>query len=100
MTIPSWAKVGAKAVFVGAPDTGACPGQMPVIGRVYTISRVQDVAGGAIVALRELPLFDQNGEIGIRLRFFRPLVTRSQEQDIAEHFAHHLRRDVPARERA
>lgn len=107
-SVPSWARVGAKVACIasGPWEKGDTINSwqwfrrtlfgLPVCGGVYTITAVggHPSTGGVGIRLKGW------GRLVFSIDQFRPLVTRSQEQDIAEHFAHHLRRDVPARERA
>ena len=88
--IPSWAVKGAKVVCINSRPPWWCgvgdPVLVPVEGEVYEISALGDFGGQCgllLVGMGELDFW--------HCRRFRPLVTRSQEQDIAEHFAHHLR---------
>lgn len=98
MSIPAWARVGAKVVAIHN------------VGFVVNDNGTRRILKGEI---HEIDGVDNDPEYGVLLHLvgfppltwheivlFRPLVTRTAEQDIAEHFAHHLRRDVPARERA
>lgn len=91
MSIPSWAKVGAKVVCVDDSYDCTGAGKEPLItaGTVYTVESISD----PYIRLLEVEgAFSRYG--GYRWRRFRPLVTRSQEQDIAEHFARHLHQNA------
>jgi len=94
---PSWAVKGAKVVSIRA-DAFLRPPTVrhPIVGETLTIADTDiDLFGRCGLVFEEL-----GDDDCYLVDCFRPLVTRSQEQDIAEHFSHHLRRDVPARERA
>lgn len=94
--IPSWAVRGAKVVCIEAdwiPDEQPLmPPRLPCLHEVLTIADIVDV-GDCWLAFDEIA-----GDWFFHVDSFRPLVTRSQEQDIAEHFEHHLR--APVRETA
>lgn len=99
--IPSWAVRGAKVVFTGkgtgrtAESMGYKVNTRPVVGSIYTIRDTIVGLYGLHVRLTELrvdghwpdgrPFTDAWGSIV----GFRPLVTKSAEQDIAL-FRHHL----------
>lgn len=88
--IPSWARVGAKVVCV---DNAFHGGLLPVlqVGAVYEIFRVvplsglhrgpyaRDRVGCALVGIHNPYMRDGS----FALSRFRPLVTRTQEQDVA-----------------
>lgn len=102
--IPSWARVGAKVVCVlqvKSDITLLHP--HPKKGGVYTIRNVvcTSTDGTPALLLEEIVLtwwiVASVREPGFNINGFRPLVTRTAEQDIVEHFAHHLR--TPATER-
>jgi hypothetical protein len=85
MSLPSWARVGAKVVCIDAVGTPEL-----VEGQTYTIEAVDDVplrVGGFGVWLVDVGVMqDRVGSyFGFRLSRFRPLVTI--EDDIATHFA-------------
>lgn len=102
--VPSWAVKGAKVVCVDAGwDT-----ESPVLseGAVYEIERVFANNGPAsdryatvpwVVILRGVrnPHAQLHHEGAFALDRFRPPVTRTQEQDIAEHFSGFLHGRVP-----
>lgn len=101
MSIPSWCRVGAKVVCVDAsPRVGARARDLDGLTRgvVYTIRSVFEEDGELCLRLAEIVrpiriediLENYGTENGFAATRFRPLVTRSQEQDIAEHFSHHL----------
>lgn len=78
----SWAKPGVKCVCVDAdPDKGRCwHGTAPVVGRTYTIVRIKGFGyDGSPVAI----FGGINNGAPVRIARFRPLVTKTQEQDIA-----------------
>jgi hypothetical protein len=86
LSIPSWAVKGAKIVCV---DSQSIDG-----GSFYlTNGKVYEVVTTSAPFVR---VIDDRGKLGgWHISHFRPLVTRSQEQDIAEHFAGHLHQRVP-----
>lgn len=85
--IPSWAVPGAKVVCIKAGVTVRNTGLAnPIAGRIYTISRAfivprashpSMVKDAACVELIECP------GIANGITLFRPLVTRTQEEDVA-----------------
>jgi len=91
MSIPSWAVRGAKVVCVYNHVEHPRPGEVfPAKGQIYTIREVapsEKFPDEAIAAFAELenPLLRKGGkaEAMFRLKYFRPLVPRSQEQDVA-----------------
>ena len=97
----SWAKPGAKCVRV----TDAHPlsrsvkefGIKMVKGGVYTIRlvRVDRYTGRLLLVFGELP--DPGGNLGWGIEAFRPLITRTQEQDVA--LFRHLLDGLPVGER-
>lgn len=90
----SWVRPGAKVVCAEGTFHNSS-GDLPVVGQVYTISWVGTWewfnATGVGVHLKEVNRTpDVNGVVNpFGLRRFRPLVTKSQDQDIAL-FTHHL----------
>ena len=82
----SWARVGAKCVCV---DAEPMPGLVfmappPVKGQVYTITATfMGIWGVPTATLAGLPNERNGHDLGWSLKRFRPLVTRSQEQDVA-----------------
>jgi len=108
-SIPAWARVGAKVVCVKVGEwSNTHPGEKhPRFGDVLTVREGIFLGGELYLRFAEIrnpPVRYAPGlgffEGSYFIDRFRPLVARTAEQDIAEHFAHHLRRDVPARERA
>lgn len=99
-TIPSWAVKGAKVVCVD--DAGFLDlwqGNFPTKGGIYTVSKSSLIHSDSIF-LDECPP-DRNGiPCSWSVWRFRPVIKRTQEQDIAEHFSHHLRQPVRETERA
>lgn len=103
--IPSWARVGAKVVCINRGrlhPTLIAVNEKPPMREPLTVAGVISPAKMCPVALviDGWPNIDTDGryegqEIGWDIRRFRPLVTRSQEQDISEHFAGHLHHRVP-----
>jgi len=78
--IPSWAKPGAKVVCVDAfPLEGSIWVSPPVEGVIYTITDTFYQEGVLLLRLKELRNFQ---DIGYLARRFRPLVSRTQEQDV------------------
>lgn len=97
MTIPSWAKPGAKVVCVDdIPDKGWHPdlGGLSV-GSVYTIREIARHSSGAlgvrlVEIVRRLAPADP-WEQPFAFRRFRPLVsTKTEAEDVAL-FRHHLK---------
>lgn len=88
--IPSWARVGAKVVCIKHatnPITLAHP--HPIKDCIYTIRKVvTNDAGSFGLLLREIVLatwtIGSRFEPGFVIEGFRPLVTRSQDQDVAQ----------------
>ncbi len=111
MSVPSWAVPGAKVVCVDADSPakgvrsregrGWGVGENPVEGQVYIVSSAWlDREGIAVAEFFGLVRSNEScrqwdEHLGYGLWRFRPLVTRSQEQDIAEHFSHHRDQRVP-----
>jgi hypothetical protein len=89
MSIPSWAVKGAKAVFVGDDDI---PDWEPWETRRPTAPSKNDIV--TITSVRRWPddwVYCETLEfpaLAIAIECLRPLVTRSQEQDVAQF--HHL----------
>lgn len=83
--IPSWARVGAKVVCVDARGT-----------RQLEAGEIYEVAWVGLSQKKRLPMLGINGTTDVdgnrgewKISRFRPLVTI--EDDIATHFAEHLR---------
>lgn len=80
----SWAKVGAKVVCVNAQND---PGfqwfnEVPVEGAIYRISGMvpdKNRPGKACLLFEEM----RNGGSGFAIHRFRPLTTKTQEQDVS-----------------
>lgn len=92
----TWAKPGVKVVCVSGPRGGftMLPVSQPNIGETYTIRAVRNspATGELGFCLEEIwnPISPQWGiEYAFVAVRFRPLVTETQEQDIAL-FTHHL----------
>jgi hypothetical protein len=84
MSIPSWARKGAKVVYVGyeGPDVASASyGPRPQKGNVYTVARaLVDSAGFPAVEIAEI-----DSDFVWRLRAFRPAVPpKTLEEDIAQ----------------
>ena len=84
----SWARVGAKCVCIGRnPLWDGLPVATPAVGEEYTIREVQ----GDAVLLVEIhnrpiwfvPELGGPGEPNFGVWRFRPLVTKTQDQDVA-----------------
>lgn len=112
--IPSWAVKGAKCVCVRTqpPERRVVGAVYPLVGEVYTIRKVVICTIGMRSGLPSLLLEEITNDTSINplvigvessleaampIDAFRPLVTRTQEQDIAEHFSGflHQTRRVP-----
>lgn len=81
MSVPSWAKFGAKVACVDANFYGhgsLRDARKLIVGTVYTISHVIPTDIGLCAVLCEI----QTESLGYMLSRFRPLVTRTQEQDV------------------
>lgn len=88
MDIPSWARVGASVICVNVECTSGATwfGEAPTLHAIYQISRVWfDPEGDIVMEFVELKRSRdvELGDIGYYIERFRPLVTRSQEQDVA-----------------
>jgi hypothetical protein len=98
MTIPSWCRVGAKVVCVrdgwDRHEVVDPRGQLTYAkqGGVYTIREIVIRAAGTGLLLAEVrnPISEAGSGAGMEVAFdvrcFRPVVDRSKEQDISEHF--------------
>lgn len=82
---------GAKVVCVDDINYGDVKHPLLTEGAIYTISSAYFEGGCPFVDLVELSARDN----GWFISRFRPVTPRSAEQDIAEHFAHHLDQRVP-----
>lgn len=97
MTIPSWAKPGVKCVCVDAkPNRLSDPvflmKWLPLEGEVYTIKDVVLHPRSVAVTLEEC----SDDRLYCAIWRFRPVVSRSQEQDVA--LFTHLLDGLPIRE--
>lgn len=84
MSVPSWVKVGAKVVCVNAPKSSSYKEQMPEVGSVYTI---REIYREKAIRLKEInndvcKYLDGNIECSFLIECFRPLVTKTLEQDM------------------
>lgn len=85
--IPSWAVRGAKAVCVADRWNLTCDElhRLPMIGEVLTVEGCFEDERGAGLWFEEIPV--HQGLCSVphywAVEAFRPLVTRSQEQDMA-----------------
>ena len=94
----SWAKPGVKCVCIDASPYES-PGHPPLFGwpierRVYTVKAVGQFHphyDGVMLQIAELanPALIDGRDCGWDIRRFRPLITRTQEDDVAL-FRHHL----------
>lgn len=90
MSIPAWARVGAKVVLCRAiAGTGKAHEVWPVVGGVYTIRGVVIDADGCGLHLEEIVnkvdiYSDGVGEVDFKVERFRPII--SQADDISTHF--------------
>ena len=98
--IPSWAVRGAKVVCVKRPFGLACT-FVPKKGEQYTIDLVgEGIDDSTIISLQEGVSLDKTGQpVGFAIWCFRPLITRTQEQDVAK-FKHLLNSTPDDLERA
>lgn len=87
----SWAKPGVKCVCVdGSPRDGGRYSALPVEGRVYTIASVEycvwangEGLGVHLAEVRRRPA-DLDGKVyPYHVSRFRPLITRTQSEDVA-----------------
>ena len=101
----AWAKPGVKCVCVRtAPEAFRVAGAVyPVVGEVYTVRKVVITTIGThkgepailLVEIVNSPVinsqlgFDSSLEAAMAIDAFRPLVTKSQSEDVAL-FAHYL----------
>lgn len=99
--IPAWAVPGAKVVCIRTM-TRRNGGPVPVVGQTYVVRHPHvSPFGDAVIGLEEIvdPLANYKLAPGLGpfwlVEWFRPLVTRSQEQDIATHFRDLLRQPEP-----
>lgn len=117
MTIPSWAVKGAKVICIQTMPHGMriAGAVYPELNQIYTIRKVVlctigKNAGRPSLLLEEVvnvtsinPLafgVDSDREASMPIDAFRPLITRSLEQDIFVHFSQHLRTDQRVPEKA
>lgn len=90
-SLPSWARVGAKVVYVDDSPGDVYDGTEPLlVGQVYILSAVSDEFSSP--ACRVVGDGLRSFEF-MRLDRFRPLVTI--EDDIATHFSQHLTAGQP-----
>lgn len=103
MTIPSWAVRGAMCVCI--LDDWDCryieaiglkaPTRLPMLNEVLTIYMV--TPPNNIVVSWPVLYFEETGPYGYAIKNFRPLVTRTQEQDVRA--LKSMLRDMPAESR-
>lgn len=86
----SWAKVGMKVVCVDAGGLGVWQNDAPTEGKIYTISRVFTPleTGSLSFEFNELKRsvrsrIDVGFHCGYKASRFRPLVTKTQSEDVA-----------------
>lgn len=89
--IPAWARVGAKVVCVRrAFNAVTLRHKYPLCGHTYTIRKVtrDSVSNEPIILLEEVVNttweIPSSLEPGFPIRYFRPLITRTLEQDAAQ----------------
>lgn len=90
-SVPSWARVGAKVVCIAGNET-------LIERQTYTITHVYD--GRDMIGQWGVKVAEAKSMWGWHGYFagdrFRPLITKSQSEDVAEHFRHHLNQPVDA----
>jgi hypothetical protein len=77
----AWAKVGVKCVCIDFTPVFICARPHPadpVAGGVYTVTGIWHDEDGTFLQLAEC-----DGDSGYEVSDFRPLVTRTQEDDVA-----------------
>lgn len=88
----AWAKPGVKCVCVDASNWNATDdrnlswAELPVEGELYVIREVVNfggLAGLRLVGINNPLIPCVYGEIAFNVSRFRPLITRSQEDDVA-----------------
>lgn len=90
----AWAKPGVKCVCIKGGQLNSrgmtLVGSMPQVQNVYTITEVRYCSRcGVLLVLAEFP--DVGNGNGWEATHFRPLITKTQEQDVGL-FVHHLDR--------
>jgi len=90
----SWVKPGAKCVCIDAVFVAPrAEVPLPIKNTIYTVARVDErFPYGLCVELSELPPIP-GGPLWWAIRRFRPLITRTQEQDVRA--IKSLLRDLP-----
>lgn len=89
--IPPWAVPGAKVVCVEPSPAASFYGweKLPVVGEVYTIRDIVFPDGGTpCIRLDEISnavseYFYGPAECSFKIARFRPLISKTQEQDVA-----------------
>lgn len=97
----AWAKPGVKCVCLGFPpgrSLGWGIETVPVKDQILTIREVETVEGYAAIRFEEIvnpPLAYHEfvGEAMFDPAYFRPIISKTQEDDIAEHFSDLLKTD-------
>jgi hypothetical protein len=86
----AWARPGAKCVLIGGRRMSS-DHKYPEKDAVYTVRATRPGKKGLVLLLEEVRnhLNISGVEPGFGARFFRPVSTRTQEQDVAL-FQHHL----------
>lgn len=85
--IPAWVRPGAKCISLyDFPDARAHGFDAPRAGTIYTVREI-DQGPGVYDCIRVMeitnPTCDDGWEPSWVIKRFRPVVTRSQEQDVA-----------------
>lgn len=92
MTIPSWARRGAKVVCWRCPTDGVrvAFADNPTVGAIYTLDRVDiGLNGIAAASLMEMNCILPDGEeFGYELAAFRPLVDDTNDNEIEAQIYH------------
>lgn len=97
LVMAHWAKPGVKCVCIdgGSPNSDGARllGRWPITGQVYTVDgfSIDEYYGVVLLHLAEIPCAEQVRGVlrGWNAARFRPLITRTQEQDVSL-FAHLL----------
>lgn len=90
MSIPSWAKVGAKVVCVDGEDTSGAL----LSGVVYTVDGISGDRYGVFLHIEAARLNDATDGNAWLVSRFRPVSERTAKDDISEHFAVYLKTPV------
>lgn len=95
----SWAKVGVRCICIRAETIGSWRGLAPVNGQTYVITKFSqsmftDVPQAHFATLDGLPIHEN---CRVKLDRFRPLITRTQDEDVDAFKS--LLQDMPLTER-